>query len=221
MRYLKNTREYLRLSGACAALLTLAACGGGGGPSVTEDPTPGPANLNVETPRTVTGLRGGAVALLDIWAPNGIANYTGLASVPSTGSATYEGFIFGELSEEAVVDSLAGRLTLEATFDANDITFGGSATDFVDQQDAPIDGTLQVSGGTFNREGNPASDATLRGVAVAGTLEDGDGTQMVVGVQLEGDFLGTTANAIGGEAIGRVTIGSTTQDFDGGFVVTE
>ena len=211
---------HLRTIGALVFAAALSGCGGGGS-AVTQGPDSGPANSELDVPRTVSGLRGGAEALLDIWTPNGFASYTPLAVVPSTGAATYDGYIFGDLSDDAVVDSLVGRLTLEATFGASDVSFGGSATDFVDQQDAPLNGTLQVSGGSFNRDGNPASDATLRGITVAGTLQDNAGTSMIVGVQLEGDFLGSSADAIGGEAIGRVTIGTASQDFDGGFIVAE
>lgn len=208
---------------ACSVLFvgTLAACGGGGG-SPTEGPAqPGPSETEEEVPRTVSGLRGGAEDLLSIWAPGGVANYTTLASVPSSGSATYDGFVYGELSDEDVVDSLVGRLSLDVTFAADDFTFGGSATDFVDQNDALLNGTLAVSGGSFNRDGNPASDATLRGIGLSGTLEDSDDTTWTVGIQLEGDFLGSTADAVGGEAIGRVTAGSTALDFDGGFVAAQ
>lgn len=207
----------------CSVLFVgvLAACGGGGG-SPTEGPAqPGPSEADEEVPRTVTGLGGGAEDLLSVWAPGGVANYTALASVPSTGTATYDGFVYGELSDEDVVDSLVGRLTLDVTFTANDFAFGGSATDFVDQNDALLSGTLGVSGGTFNRDGNPASDATLRGIGLSGTLEDSDNTAWTVGIQLEGDFLGPSADAIGGEAIGRVTAGSTAFDFDGGFVAAQ
>lgn len=211
----------------CAAvlLISLAGCGGGGGGA---DPTrgpdiPGPVTPDDAAPRTVSGLRGGALDLLDVWAPSGAANYTTLSVVPTTGSATYAGFFYGDLSnnEDAVLDSVVGRLTLEVAFGATDPTFGGVARDFVDSRDDPLSGTLAISGGSLNRAGNPANDATLRGVRVAGTLRDEAGVDMVFGVQLEGDFLGAQAEAIGGEAIGRVRIGSSDQNFDGGFVAAE
>ncbi|MEL6570585.1 MAG: hypothetical protein AAFQ64_02935 [Pseudomonadota bacterium] len=208
----------------CSVFLAgvLTACGGGGGGSPTEGPVqPGPSETDEAVPRTVAGLRDGAEDLLNIWAPGGVTNYTALANVPSSGSATYDGFIYGELSDESVVDSLVGRLSIDVTFAADDFAFGGLASDFVDQDDTALNGTLTVSGGSFNRDGNPASDATLRGIGLNGTLEDSDNTTWTVGIQLEGDFLGPSADAVGGEAIGRVTAGSTALDFDGGFVAAQ
>jgi len=211
-------------------LCLLAACGGGGGGGggtttpVTQDPEiPGPSTPDPEVPRTTTGLRGGATDLLGSWAPEGVADYTTLAVVPASGSAAYAGYLYGDLStgEGDVTDTLAGRLTLQVAFGAETATFTGSASDFVDGRDDTLSGTLTVSGGSFNRDGNPSADATLRGIAVDGTLQDGDGTDWAVGVRLEGDFLGETAEAVGGEAIGRVTVGGTALDFDGGFIAEE
>lgn len=213
-------------SGAAGVLLILlTACGGGGGPApVTQDPVvPGPGTPENPIPRTTTGLRGAAIDLLDDWAPDDVPVYTALSVVPSTGSATYTGFVYGDLSDDsdAIADSLIGRLSLNVAFSASSAGFTGSARDFVDSRDDPLSGTLTVSGGDLNRGGNPASDATLRGITVAGVLRDGDNVAYDVGIQLEGDFLGVTAQAIGGEAIGRVSVGGEDQNFDGGFVVAK
>ncbi len=214
--------RHLRRATSLVALGVLTACGGGGGGDPTSDPAiPGPTQATDDTPRTVSGMRDAANDLLDVWAPNGAPTYTRLATVPSTGTASYDGFVFGDLSNGAVIASLIGQLSLNADFSATDVVFAGSATDFVDQVDAPLSGSLTVTGGDFNRDGNPASDATLRGISVAGTLRDGSGTVLEVGLQLEGDFLGTSVGAVGGEAIGRVTSGATTLDFDGGFIASE
>jgi len=208
-----------------ALCLILAACGGGGGSGeAARDPViPGPSTPDDAAPGTVTGPRAAATDLLDDWAPGDVPTYTALSAVPTTGGASYAGFLFGDLSDGdgTATDSLFGSLTLAVTFSASAVDFDGSATDFIDSRDDPLSGSLAVSGGTLNRSGNTASDATLRGVSVAGTLRAGDGTTLDVGVQLEGDFLGTTAEAVGGEAIGRVTVAGTSQDFDGGFIAAE
>lgn len=217
-------RRGLRVPLSLLLCSALAACGGGGGSTdVTRDPTlPAPSTPDNEAPRTVNGLRSAATDLLDDWAPGDVAAYTALSAVPTTGGAAYSGFLFGDLSDDGTAtDSLIGRLTLEVDFTASSATFDGSATDFIDSRDDPLSGTLRVSGGSLNRDGNPANDATLRGISVAGTLREGDGTTLDVGVQLEGDFLGVGAEAVGGEAIGRVTVGTTSQDFDGGFIAAE
>ena len=208
-----------RVIATTLAFGAMAACGGGGGGDPVEDP--GPQASAVDVPPTASGLRGATDDLLDTWVPNGQPNYTTLATVPSTGSASFNGFVFGDLSDQSEADSLIGRLALTARFSADSTTFTGSATDFVDQDDAPLSGSLIASGGTLNRGGNPASDATLRGISLDGDLRASDGTTFEMGLTLEGDFLGATANAIGGEALGRVDVGSQTIDFDGGFIVAE
>ncbi len=215
------TRQSRRVLSAGALLLPLMACGGGGGSDPLQSvERPGPTALGDDLPQTISGLRGGAEAIIDQWVPNGVPAYTTLSNVPSSGTATYDGFVYGDLSNDAVANSLIGFLTLEIGF-AGDLSFAGTATDFVDQADAPFDGTLDVSGGTFNRDGNPASDATVRGVGLSGTLVDQEDVAWTVGIQLEGDFLGVTAQAIGGEAIGRLTSGATVSDFDGGFIADD
>lgn len=205
-------------------LVLLVACGGGGGGSPTDDPDiPGPGGPGNAPPQDISGLRAAAVDLLDDWATGGVAEYAALSAVPTTGSARYDGYLYGDLSDgdDTVLDSLIGTLTLDVDFTATSPAFSGTVRDVVDSRDDPFSGTLTVSGGSLNRDGNPANDATLRDVTVAGTLRNSGGDNLVFGVQLEGDFLGASAEAIGGEAIGRVSVGSASQDFDGGFIVAE
>ena len=210
---------------ALATLILLAACGGGGGGAdpVREPDLPGPATPGTGVPATTAALRQAATGLLDVWAPAGVADYTALAAIPAAGSAAYAGYLYGDLSTDggSATESLIGRLSLTARFTADSATFSGRVSDVVDSRDDPLTGTLTVSGGSLNRAGNPASDATLRGIAVGGTLRDEDGATWDLGLRLEGDFLGSTAQALGGEALGRVTVGSTVQDFDGGFIAAK
>lgn len=199
-----------------------AGCGGGGATDPVEGPqSPGPDENNQDVPQTVSGLRGAAENLLDVWVPNSAPSYTPLTAVPTTGSATYSGFVFGDLSDGTVRDRLIGRLELETDFSASSASFNGTATDFVDADDAPLSGSLTVSGGHLNRDGNPASDATVLGVSLDGTLRDGDGVTTTLEVVLEGDFLGASADAIGGAALGRATVASESLDFDGGFIAAQ
>jgi len=204
-----------------AVICGLAGCGGGGGSSsetpVTEDPDVIPIPTPVDT--STSGQRASATALLTEWAPTNPPVYTGLSAIPQTGGADYTGFIYGELANDSdsITDSVIGSLTLEVGFTAAGATFAGTASDFVDEDDADLTGSLTVSGGTLNRDGNPASDATV-GANLAGTLTDAADRELAFGVQLEGDFLGSAYNAIGGAALGRVTVGSVNQDFDGGFI---
>lgn len=202
----------------------LAACGGGGAVvalPVTVDPAVIPTPSEPTTPNTsTTGQRASATALLTAWAPTNPPAYTAVGTIPTTGGADYDGNMFGELSNASddITNSVIGALTLEVTFNADGAGFTGNARDFVDSDDNPLGGRLAFSGGTFNRNGNPADDATVRGVSVAGTLTDDAGRALVFGLQLEGDFLGGAYNAIGGEALGSVTVAGADQDFDGGFI---
>lgn len=214
----------LRSATACLLMVALTGCGGGGSGPVTRDPdTPDAGPPDIPIPDTTTGLRRAATDVLDVWAPGGVAAYTTLSVVPTTGSARYAGFVYGDLSgdRDAVTDSVIGQLTLNVAFTATSAGFTGAATDFVDVRDDPFTGALTISGGALNRAGNPASDATLRGVTLAGVLRDAENVAYDFGIQLEGDFLGPTANAIGGEALGRVRVGGDDQDFDGGFIAAQ
>ena len=74
-----------------------------------------------------------------------------------------------------------------------------------------------MSNGSLDRTGNPADDATI-GINLAGTLTDDADQDLVFGFALEGDFLGAEYNAVGGAALGRVTVDGVDQDFDGGFI---
>lgn len=203
---------------AGAVICGLAGCGGGGGSDtpVTEEPRD---EIPVVPETSTSGQRASATALLTEWAPTNPPVYTALSAIPQTGGADYTGFIYGELANDSdsITDSVIGSLTLEVGFTAAGATFTGTASDFVDEDDADLTGSLTVSGGTLNRDGNPASDATV-GANLAGTLTDTADRELAFGVQLEGDFLGSAYNAIGGAALGRVTVGSVNQDFDGGFI---
>lgn len=167
-------------------------------------------------------MRSNAISLINTWAPTSNPTYTALSSVQTSGSAVYQGYLYGDLSNtsDTVPDSLIGTLSLNAGFTASSATLTGSVTNFVDENDADLSGSLVLSGGGLNRAGNPASDATLT-VGAAGTLTDSTGQQLAIGVQLEGDFLGGAAGAIGGEVLGGVTVNGTDQNFDGGFIAAK
>jgi hypothetical protein len=217
---------FLRPAMACVMMVGLAACGGSStvDTPVTVNPAviPEPSEPTIADAST-SGQRASATDLLTTWAPTNPPTYTALGMIPTTGGADYEGYVFGELSNSSddITDSVIGSLTLEATFSGGGAGFTGNARDFVDSDDADLDGRLTVSGGALYRDGSPASDATVRGVNVAGTLTDDANRALVFGFGLEGDFLGGAYNAIGGEALGRVTVDGVNQNFDGGFIAEQ
>lgn len=207
---------------ASVMICGLAACGGGGGSTsetpVTQEPDAIPAPTTPDT--STSGQRASAVALLNEWAPTNPPVYTALSAIPLSGDADYTGFIYGELSNgsDDITDSVIGSLTLEVGFNAGGASFGGTANGFVDADDNDLTGSLTVNGGSLNRAGNPADDATVD-VVLAGTLTDtADNDLEFSSVTLEGDFLGSAYDAIGGAALGGVTVDGVNQDFDGGFI---
>ena len=141
---------FLRPGVACVMLCGLAACGGGGSgddtPTVVDLEVPEPTDTT--TPDTsTTGQRASATALLTTWAPTNPPTYTALGTIPTTGGADYEGYVFGELanSSDDITDSVIGSLTLEATFTAGGASFSGNARDFVDSADKDLTGRLTIA----------------------------------------------------------------------------
>ncbi|WP_221235453.1 hypothetical protein [Yoonia ponticola] len=207
---------FLRPAVACVMLSGLAACGGGGDSDPVTDVVV-PSGGSTTTDTTLSGPRASATTLLATWAP---PTYTSLGAIPVSGGANYDGYLFGDLSNESddITDKVVGSLSIRASFNAGGASFTGTASDFIDSDDNDMTGTLAISGGALDRNGNPASDATVRGVQVAGTLTDNADHDLVFAVQLEGDFLGDSYDAIGGDALGGVSVDGVDQDFDGGFI---
>lgn len=230
MKNLPVTSRPVRLGFGALCLATLVACGGGTTTTmVTEDrvvPTPtGSTPTTPTTPVTPTGPltpaqeRTAATALVNRFAPAMQPTYTALSAVPTTGAAVYEGYFYGNLANrsDAVTDSLLGVLNMRVGFTSTSVTVSGTVTGLSDARDTDLTGTLRLSNGALNRGGSPVNDATLT-ANVAGTLTDGAGRDLVLGVRLEGDFLGAVPDGVGGEALGAVTVNGVSQDFDGGFI---
>lgn len=200
-------------------VLTLSACGGGGGgePMVTSPPDPDPTPITPPPTPGDSAMWDARAALLATYTEPTI--YTGLPSVPTSGTATYDGYFSGALSNttDNVTDSLIGALSLGVQFRATTVTVSGTVSDFVDSNDNALTGELTLSTGSLDRSGDPGSDATLL-MRANGTLRDAQGQDLIIGTQLEGDFLGADHTAVGGEVLGGVTVNGVDQDFDGDFI---
>ena len=212
---------------AFGLMASLAACGGGGSTTVgTEDasiPTPETTSTDTsvteatpETPLTGEQMRSNALALVGDFDP---IEYTALGSVPTTGEAVYNGYFYGGLANDTddITDSVIGTMAMTVTFNATSVGVTGSVDDFADADDNAMSGSVTLSGGSLNRDGNPSNDATLL-VQANGTLTDSADRALVLGAQLEGDFLGGAYTGVGGAALGSVTVDGVDQDFDGGFI---
>ena len=213
----------------------LVACGGGAAttpvvenppdvtPTPTPDPEPTPAPDPTPTPApepdtgpSADAMRASQTSLIAQYQP---VTYTALTAVPASGWAEYDGYLSGTLSNgsDDLTDTIVGDMSLRVGFTSTSATVSGNASNFRDDDNAAMDGSLTFANGSFDRDGNPNSDVTLTFTA-NGTLTDADGNALAFGTQMEGDFLGDRHNAVGGEVLGRVTHAGTTQNFDGAFI---
>lgn len=191
-------------------LIVLCACGGGGTGENT--PTPVPQPPDEQTPKTPTEA---AEGLLDVYADPIV--FTDLGSVPNSGSATYEGFAYGDLEnvDDEITDSLIGALDLRVNFATSSLS--GEIADLEDEKRHPLKGSINLTNGTVDRTGDPGSDSTI-GITFNGTLQDSNANTLVLSGRLEGDFLGQSHRGIGGELLGSVYVDGERQNIDGGFI---
>lgn len=203
---------------AALFLVTLGACGGGGGgaPMVTSVAPAGPPAPSLPTLGD-TQMWSDRTALLDRYTDPTV--YTALSDIPTRGSASYDGYFAGELANTSdnVTDTLIGAMTLDVGFNTTSVQVSGSVSGFVDSDDNALSGQLTLTAGSLDRGGNPSSDATLM-MTASGTLTDAQGRELVMGTQLEGDFLESGYAAVGGDVLGSVRVDGVDQDFDGGFI---
>ena len=244
---MKNQSKFHPLRGSLFTVMisaALAGCGGGGGAASevqveTPAPTPVatvPATDPVTTPSTTepvstpvaadpvttspittnSGMLAAQSALIADYSP---ITYTELSAIPVSGRADYNGYLGGTLSNkiDGITDNIVGDMSLSITFASTSPSVTGTATNFRDADDAVMTGSLTFSGGNFDHNGDPDSDATLT-LSANGTLRDAQNNDLVFGGQLEGDFLGSQYDAVGGEVLGRVTQGGVDQNFDGTFI---
>ncbi|MDX8355598.1 hypothetical protein [Cognatiyoonia sp. IB215182] len=146
--------------------------------------------------------------------------YTDLALLPTSGSASYEGFLSGQLSNtnDAVTDTLIGDLSVNVSFGDSSL-ISGVASGFLDENGDALDGTIILSAGELDRAGDPEVDATLT-FEGSGELTSVSGDVLVFDADFAGDFLGEDYQGMGGEALAQVTVGGASQSFSGAFVAS-
>ena len=211
----KSASQFCTRGVATVMLLSLlSACGGAATTALTVTPTP----VVTPTPASTSLAQMSATytALLAEYIP---VVYTDLAIVPSSGNAVYTGIVQGNLSNagDTLTDEVTGKMALSVTFSPSTANVSGSATNFRDEDGAAMTGSLTFSGGAFDRDGDTGSDATFT-LSANGTLTDTNSQQLVFGTTLEGDFWGSSYDAVGGDMLGRVTNNGARQDFDGKFI---
>lgn len=198
---MKHTIKYLALTGSVAVL---AACGGSGGGSGS-------------TVNTFAQMEAEARAAADgyIDPDTGALLAAERTSLPAGGTASYEGYVGGEVDGAGLI----GELSLDVAFAPLDTaTITGSASNFQHETDGAFTGTLALNNANV-LPGAPGGADLLAG-DLQGNLANG-GTTYATDIALDGSFLGGTGtdtpDAIAGGAVGAVG-GSF---FDGVFILLE
>ncbi|MGR3197522.1 MAG: transferrin-binding protein-like solute binding protein [Paracoccus sp. (in: a-proteobacteria)] len=161
---------------AIGALMTLAACGGGGEDSVAEyaDDAARADRIIDQTERLTRTLA---------------------AAMPTRGRAEYDGVVglaFGGAPDSLQSAQMIGDLELDADFGAG--TIRGEMDDFNTRDGRELDGELRIGNGRITGSG-------FTGTA-SGTLTGGAGAPGAVGAAIGGEFLGHGAEAVAGAGTG-------------------
>ena len=218
-----------RISYVAVLMAALAGCGGAAAvtgpvtvtpdpvitPTPDPDPDPAPSTSSAHA-RSASALQTGQAGLLVDNTPRA---FTDLAIIPTSGGATYAGYISGDLANQSdtITDSVLGQMSLDVTFTSTSVTLTGMADQFYDDDNAALQGSLTFANGSLDRAGDPDADVTLT-LTMNGTLTDAQNRDLVIGATLEGDFLGSAYDSIGGDVLGRVNVDGTSQDIDGLFI---
>jgi hypothetical protein len=199
---MNNKTKYIALA---ATVSLLAGCGGSGGGATA---TPTALTFSQLTAAATTDAAG----IVDLG--SGDVSATERKIVPTTGSATYTGYVSGDVAG----DDLIGELSLTANFSGAG-SVSGTATNFQHETDGAYTGSLAMPAAPINVNGS--GDQEFAGT-LAGTLANG-GTDYTTNIALTGNFVGGTDNttvqpdAVAGSAIG--TVGGDL--LSGGFIATK
>jgi hypothetical protein len=177
-------------------LLFLIGCGGSGNTEL------------VETPYDQISVTYSLLAR-----DNDIANLTpenNLPQGPDAGSAAYSGYVLLSVAN-APISGIAGDIQINVDFETTSVS--GNASGFhandgagltvVDANAVPLlTNQIPFTGG-FNIANRP--DYPI-GFDLMGNLMTNDGTVIGIDVAMNGDFIGTYANAVGGIAAGEASV---------------
>jgi len=170
---MNNKTKYIALA---ATVSLLAGCGGGGGDDAPTAPTY--AEMDAAATTAATGI-------IDLDTGDMIA--TERQVLPTTGSATYTGYVGGDVDGSTLI----GELSLTANFTGGG-TVSGSATNFQHEVDGAYTGSLTMpsTGIDPNLDGDQEFAGTL-----TGTLANG-GTDYATDITLTGYFAGGTDDTV-------------------------
>lgn len=141
--------------------------------------------------------------------------FTDPTTLPTSGSATYDGYIFAGVENDLFV---LGQMEMNANFaGAGDLS--GRVYNVVGDDGFEYGGELDLDNSTLDRTGDTLLEDTFD-MDMSGTL-NGDGEDWVVDAFLVGDFAGLGHEYIGGAVGGTFTAGGIPQDIIGGGFVGE
>ena len=183
----------------------LAGCGGG---------EEGLADLGTTRPiPSGSSIFAGLVAegdhLDDLWDGE---PFTAPATLPISGSATFEGAMLMAVNVNAVETPLAGKITAVANFGAGDMSV--NVANIHNGAGQAYSGALAATGISIDRAASPAIEPTFVGT-LSGRLTGPNTLQITA--QLSGDFIGTGYVGIKGVVDGAVTTPGGAGLFYGGF----
>lgn len=146
---------------------------------------------------------------------------TDLASLPTTGAATYEGVV--GLNFEAIPDGtlqgydMAGDLEMTVNFAGAGDQVTGRADGFVGLDGEEFDGALIIDEGHLDRGAGVEADYAF-GADMAGELTGADGTSWIVDTGLQGNFAGEDHSHAFGDLEGTGCAEAACAGVSGGFV---
>lgn len=144
-------------------------------------------------------------------------DFTDPATLPGSGSATYDGVMgLSTDGSDGLPSDMVGEMTLRADFGADSLS--GSVQNVSTSSDEGLDGSLAISDGAIDRDVDLEEDYTYD-FDLAGTLTDDDGTDLEVSAVGVGDFLGDDFQQATGTVSGVLSSDAGTSLLDGGYIV--
>ena len=213
-----------KITAALLATSLLVACGSTTTPNVTE-PVQTPAQIAAAAkaaadaaaavPKTFNQLEAEFVNLRGLYTTS---DYQDPSTLPITpGAVSYQGFSSLTLATTTPVNLLGtSLLTLDLSKTSG---FSGTFSDFVDQTDTSVPGTLTITNGSINRAGATGTNEALQGV-LGGQLTINNNPASFNGI-LGGDIVRPARDVIDGEMAGAMAFGGTTVPFTGSFAAKQ
>ncbi|MBL4811896.1 MAG: hypothetical protein JKX69_05940 [Rhodobacteraceae bacterium] len=147
--------------------------------------------------------------------------YSDPSALPLTGSAEYNGYFGGTVSNDGTpIVEIAGEMVLDVDFSSNDQALDGQVTNIYDSAGNQYTGELTIAGGFIDRDANPNSQDTF-GASLQGSLNtEATGDVFITGT-IQGDFIGESQEAVAGSGQAAVTTLGGIYELDAGFIAAQ